>query len=105
MTDFTNTLAGMTIGELWDARAEVDAILKAKLTAEKSELEKRLAKLQPAPETVRARRPYPKVLPKYRNPANKSETWAGRGKQPRWVRKQLRSGKRMDDLRIDRAAM
>jgi DNA-binding protein H-NS len=93
----------MSIDELWDVRGQVDSILKEKLTAEKSELEKRLAKLRPASETARARRPYPKVLPKYRNP-NGSETWAGRGKQPRWVRKQLRSGKRIDDLRIDRAA-
>jgi DNA-binding protein H-NS len=103
MEQFSDTLAGMTIDELWDVRAEVDAILKAKLTAEKSELERRLAKLRPAVETS-ARRPYPKVLPKYRNPSNRSETWAGRGKQPGWVRKLLRSGKRIDDFRIDGAA-
>lgn len=103
MRDFERTLVAMSIDELWDVRGQVDSILKEKLTAEKSELEKRLAKLRPASETARARRPYPKVLPKYRNP-NGSETWAGRGKQPRWVRKQLRSGKRIDDLRIDRAA-
>jgi DNA-binding protein H-NS len=103
MEQFNDILAGMTIDELWDVRAEVDAILKAKLTAEKSELERRLAKLHPAAET-RARRPYPKVLPKYRNPSNRSETWAGRGKQPGWVRKLLRSGKRIDDFCIDGAA-
>jgi DNA-binding protein H-NS len=103
MKHFGNTLDGMSIDELWDVRGEVDAILKAKLIAEKSELEQRLAKLHPAVET-RARRPYPKVLPKYRNPSNRSETWAGRGKQPGWVRKLLRSGKRIDDFRIDGAA-
>jgi hypothetical protein len=29
-----------------------------------------------------------------------SETWAGRGKQPRWLTAQLRSGKLLDDFRI-----
>ena len=41
----------------------------------------------------RQRRPYPKVLPKHRNPKNPAETWSGRGKQPRWLTAQLRSGK------------
>ncbi|MCK1655290.1 H-NS histone family protein [Bradyrhizobium sp. 149] len=38
-------------------------------------------------------RAYPRVLPKYQNPDRPSETWAGRGKQPRWVTAQLKSGK------------
>jgi DNA-binding protein H-NS len=109
MRQFKDTLARMSIDELWNVHDRVNTILAAKLTAEKTQLEERLAKLAPslasfAPHTVRARRPYPKVVPKYRNPLNASETWAGRGKQPRWVRKLLRSGKRIDDLRIDRTA-
>jgi DNA-binding protein H-NS len=40
----------------------------------------------------RARRPYPQVVPKYRNSAEPSETWSGRGKQPCWLTAQLRSG-------------
>lgn len=102
MQPIENILPEMTVEELWDVRGKIDAILKAKLCAEKSELERRLTKLRPQLES-RTRRPYPKVLPKYRNPHG-SETWAGRGKQPEWVRKLLRSGKRIDDLRIDRAA-
>jgi DNA-binding protein H-NS len=47
-----------------------------------------------------ARRPYPQVFPKYSNPAKPSETWAGRGKQPRWLIAQLRAGKKLDDFRI-----
>jgi DNA-binding protein H-NS len=102
MKHFDHILPGMTVDELWNVRGEVSAILKARLSAEKSELERRLAKLRRPPE-IRERRPYPKVFPKYRNPYG-TETWAGRGKQPAWVRKLLRSGKRMDDLRIERAA-
>jgi DNA-binding protein H-NS len=53
---------------------------------------------------LRARRPYPVVVPKYRNPERPSETWAGRGKTPRWLTAQLKSGKRIDDFRIRYAA-
>ena len=88
----------------------VDDVYEAaeKIAAEKKVLEERLKLLAKAhvEQTVRAsgRRPYPPVLPKFRNPDEPSETWAGRGKQPRWVRKQLRSGKRMDDFRIQSVA-
>ena len=40
------------------------------------------------------------VAPKYRNPANPSETWAGRGKQPRWLAAQTGAGKRLEDFLI-----
>ena len=42
----------------------------------------------------------PPVLPKFRNPARPSETWAGRGSQPRWLSDQLRHGKKLNDFRI-----
>lgn len=38
--------------------------------------------------------------PKYANPANRSETWTGRGRRPRWVEAALKSGKSLDDLAI-----
>ena len=44
------------------------------------------------------------VFPKFRNPEQPSETWAGRGKKPRWLTAQLRSGKQLDDFRIALAA-
>jgi len=37
---------------------------------------------------------------KYANPANRSETWTGRGRRPRWVEAALKSGKSLDDLAI-----
>lgn len=40
------------------------------------------------------------VAPKYRNPANPSETWAGRGKQPRWLAAQTSAGKKLEDFLI-----
>lgn len=41
-----------------------------------------------------------KVPPKYRNPANKEETWTGRGKQPRWLAAQIAKGKKVEDFLI-----
>ncbi|MGL4414067.1 H-NS histone family protein [Roseinatronobacter monicus] len=40
------------------------------------------------------------VAPKYANPADRSQTWTGRGRKPRWVIAALESGKTLDDLSI-----
>jgi DNA-binding protein H-NS len=94
----------MSVDELWVLRSEIGTVLASKIAAEKTKLEKRLRQLQsnslPGEFVQRERRPYPQVFPKYRNPADPAETWAGRGKQPRWVTEQLRSGKKLDDFRI-----
>jgi DNA-binding protein H-NS len=95
----------MPIEELWALHSEIAKLLTAKITAEKLELERRLARLQGSgPEGPRGskaeRRPYPQVLPKYRNPQEPAETWSGRGRQPRWVTVQLKAGKKLDDFAI-----
>jgi DNA-binding protein H-NS len=95
--------AMMSANELWILHEEIRAVLSAKLDAEKHELNRRLARIKrPYESSERARRPYPKVYPKYRNPERPSETWSGRGKQPRWVAAHLGSGKKFDDLLISR---
>lgn len=40
------------------------------------------------------------VAPKYRNPADPSVTWSGRGKRPRWFNDALKAGKKEKDLLI-----
>lgn len=40
------------------------------------------------------------VPPKYRNPADSSQTWSGRGKHPRWFNDALKAGKKEKDLLI-----
>jgi len=110
-------LSSLTIDELWALHEEVGAVLSEKLTAEKRELEHRLAKLSGGRfEQTRnrhaalnvgerrvGRRKYPPVLPKFQNPNDPSETWAGRGKQPRWLVSQLKAGKKINDFLIDHA--
>jgi DNA-binding protein H-NS len=105
-------LDNMNFDELWILHEEVTKILAEKISVEKCKLEKRLAQLS-RPEQIsrmasplegagtdRPKRKYPKVLPKYFNPAAPLETWSGRGKQPRWFVAALRSGHSPDDLRI-----
>ncbi len=37
---------------------------------------------------------------KYANPANKADTWSGRGLQPRWLKQALASGKKISDFAL-----
>ena len=110
-------LKALSIDDLWALHEQVGAILSEKITAEKCELEERLARLNgsvierpamrllsgKARERRAVRRKYPPVIPKYQNPSDPSETWAGRGKQPRWLVTQLKAGKKVDDFLIERA--
>jgi len=99
----------MSTDELWALHEKIATHLSAKLTAERNALELRLKQLtrgvesQPAKPSTE-RRPYPKVVPKFRNPDRPSETWAGRGKKPRWLTAQLKRGKPIDDFRIRQLA-
>ena len=87
----------MSTDDLWSLHVEVSQLLQQRIQQEKQRLEERLTRLQTP---VSGRRPYPPVLPKYFNPDQLSETWAGRGKRPRWLVAQLKSGRRIEDFRI-----
>ena len=41
-----------------------------------------------------------KVEPKYRNPADPSQTWAGRGQQPKWLAAETAKGRKLEDFLI-----
>ena len=101
-----NNLRSMSLDELWNLHEEIVAELIDKIANEKARLEERLRRIEPSGNVAGLeyeRRPYPKILPKYRNPNDPAETWSGRGKQPRWLVAQLRAGKKLDDFRIDRS--
>lgn len=40
------------------------------------------------------------VSPRYRNPDDASQTWSGRGRQPKWVADALAGGKTLDQLKF-----
>jgi DNA-binding protein H-NS len=98
----------LSVDELWAFREKIAAALTDKMVAEMRVLENRLRQLTRQTHVDQIadtpKRFYPTVVPKYRNPDQPSETWAGRGKQPRWLTAQLRSGKRLDEFRIESAA-
>jgi DNA-binding protein H-NS len=106
-------LEGMSIDALWTLHETVSKILSVRIASEKRELEKRLAYLNGGKDAItqgaqlasrngedKPRRKYPTVLPKYRNPSIPSETWSGRGKQPRWLVAAIKSGRKIDDFKI-----
>jgi DNA-binding protein H-NS len=109
-------LETMDFDELWLLHEQLTQILSEKISAEKLELEKRLAQLNREPIADAKdssaekhgerppRRKYPKVLPKYCNPSAPDETWSGRGKQPRWLVAALQSGRRLEEFRISELA-
>ena len=102
-----HNLNSMSVDELWSLHELIVSVLARKIASEQAGLEQKLRELgqNTADRKVsHARRPYPRVFPKYRNPARPSETWAGRGKRPRWLTAELRSGKKLDDFRIQPAS-
>lgn len=50
--------------------------------------------------TAKSRKALGKVAPKYRNPDNSSETWTGRGKQPRWLAAHTGAGRALGEFLI-----
>lgn len=97
----TSNLESMSVNELWCLHEQVNSLLSSKMSAEKAHLEAKLRQLNGAATSIATvRRPYPPVLPKFRNPLEPSQTWAGRGKRPRWLSAYLRKGKQLDDFKI-----
>jgi len=102
-------LEAMSVDDLWSLHERISGMLSTRIKAEKHELEKRLAILGHgmADQTGNSgalgegsRRRYPVVLPKYRNPQT-SETWTGRGKRPGWLVAAMKSGRKMEEFRIN----
>lgn len=94
-------LETMSLETLWSLHEQIEVVLRCKIAEERARLDQRLRRLKTgAVPSALAKRPYPQVFPKFQNPDRPSETWAGRGKQPRWLTAQLRSGKKLEDFRV-----
>jgi DNA-binding protein H-NS len=104
-------LKTMSLDDLIKLRDSITGLISQKAASARKELEEKLTFIEilggkPAGRrkvrgsTLRGK----KAAPKYRNPDNRSETWAGRGGTPRWVRDQLKKGRKMEDLAIAKGA-
>jgi DNA-binding protein H-NS len=104
-------LTKLTVEQLIALRGEVDALLSNKVTQERRNLESQLAALtrvngggaKRGRSTLRGSTRGP-VAPKYRNPENPSETWAGRGLKPRWLTAAMKKGKKLEHFSIAASA-
>jgi DNA-binding protein H-NS len=98
-------LKTMPVAKLQDLKSQVEAAISAKVTERRRELELELSKLAgfagrgKASKFGRSGR-MGHVAPKYRNPENPAETWAGSGLKPRWLTAAIKSGKKLDDFLI-----
>lgn len=104
-------LESLEFDELWSIHERLTKILSDRIAEEKLKLERRLAQLNlvdppdvtggPQRPDGAPRRKYPKVLPKYCNPLSPTETWSGRGKQPRWLVAALKAGQKLENFKIE----
>jgi DNA-binding protein H-NS len=98
-------LKSMSIDKLSKLREQVAAALNAKVIEERRVVQDQLSKLDRlAAGGSRGKRGRGgmrgAVAPKYRNPDNPAETWAGRGLTPRWLAAALKAGKKLEDFSI-----
>jgi DNA-binding protein H-NS len=95
----------MSIDKLSKLREQVEAMLGSKVSEERRAVQDQLGKLERLSTSgswLKGSRGGMRgaVAPKYRNPANPAETWAGRGLKPRWLAAALKTGKKLEDFSI-----
>jgi DNA-binding protein H-NS len=102
-------LKALSFDDLLQLQEKVSTIIARRVKVERTELEARLARLQDirlSSSRVNSRsngtghRKTKKVAPKYRNPENRTETWTGRGRQPRWLTAAIKAGKKRSNFLI-----
>jgi DNA-binding protein H-NS len=102
----TMNLASLSVDALLKLRDDIGGVLSRKA----NELNKQLAQLDnSANDQLSGRRGAHqlkgrKVAPKYRNPKNRTETWAGRGAMPRWLATAIKQGKKREAFAINQPA-
>jgi DNA-binding protein H-NS len=92
-------LETMQTAKLQNLRAEVEAMIAAKIAERRRHLETELAKLAELIDEREARKATANgsgASAKYRNPDNVSEIWSGRGRRPLWLDAQLKAGKELE---------
>ena len=90
----------MSIEKLVKLKDQVESALSSKVAETRRMLQSNLAKLTGFGGASMRGSTRGKVAPKYRNPDNPSETWAGRGLRPRWLTTALKFGKKLEYFSI-----
>ena len=102
-------LNAMSVDKLIALRSQIEATLSGKVAQERRSLEAQLnalsrvnsSKSKGGGASLRGGGALrgTSIAPKYRNPEDPSETWAGRGLKPRWLTAALKKGKKTGALR------
>lgn len=96
----------MSIDKFVGLRDRVDAALSSKVVDQRRTLESELSKLTRFQGGASRGKLATRgglsgaVAPKYRNPENPAETWAGRGLKLKWLTAAIKAGKKQDDFLI-----
>jgi DNA-binding protein H-NS len=99
-------LDSFTVKELISLRDSVDKTLAERKQTEKADLRRKMSEMAAAAglslaEVLGTGRKRGPLGAKYRNPDNHSETWSGRGRQPKWlVAKLKKAGVKREDFLI-----
>jgi DNA-binding protein H-NS len=102
-----NGIDNMSYHALVDLKQRVAAAIVERTATEKAEIKRRMAELAAASgfdlsELIGGMRTRKgaKVEAKYRNPTDPGQTWAGRGRQPRWLVAALKKGQKLESFAI-----
>lgn len=111
-------LEGMSFGDLRYIADSIDEYSREVQAALEQKREDRIAELKAQVEADKARTaateaelaalcPEPVKManpskPKYRDPAKPECTWAGKGKQPGWLKEKLEAGAKLEDFLVDK---
>ena len=100
----------MALDELLMVKGKIETEIELRSARERSRLIEAIGELRgvaavkSASPTARDSRPHAlkgrKLPPRYRNPKNRKETWAGRGNRPRWLVAALKGGKKLEAFAV-----
>ena len=98
----------MAFDDLLMAKGKIETEIELRSARERSRLIEAIGKLRSvaAVKSATARHAPPHALkgkklpPRYRNPKNRKETWAGRGNRPRWLVAALKGGKKLEAFAV-----
>ena len=99
----TPNLKSMSVEKLSKLKDQIDAALATRVANERRALQTQLGKLARfggGKMRLKGAGSRGVVPPKYRNPDNPAETWAGRGLKPRWLAAAIKSGKKLEHFAI-----
>jgi DNA-binding protein H-NS len=101
-------LSNMSLAQLRDLQEQVKKELTQREAQERAQaIEKILAiaksvgaSVEELVASAKSKAPGAEVAPRYRNPADATQQWTGRGRQPKWVKDWVEAGNDIEGLRI-----